>query len=74
MRPSEKVMHAFRGGSGGAHPGPGSLTEVDGTLYGTTQGGGRIALGLSSLDRRAYRIAAASASQHRNLARSVLAV
>lgn len=36
----EKVMHAFRGGSDGAHPGPGSLIHVNGTLYGTTQGRG----------------------------------
>jgi uncharacterized repeat protein (TIGR03803 family) len=34
----ERVLHGFAGGSDGADPG--SLTKVNGTLYGTTQGGG----------------------------------
>jgi uncharacterized repeat protein (TIGR03803 family) len=42
---SEKVLYAFRGGSkDGADPGAG-LTDVKGTLYGTTSSGGPNALG-----------------------------
>jgi uncharacterized repeat protein (TIGR03803 family) len=36
----EKVLHSFKGGSDGATPGYGSLIDVGGTLYGTTQNGG----------------------------------
>jgi uncharacterized repeat protein (TIGR03803 family) len=35
----EKVLHAFRGGTDGARP-TASLTDVGGTLYGTTEYGG----------------------------------
>ncbi|HLY03844.1 MAG TPA: choice-of-anchor tandem repeat GloVer-containing protein [Candidatus Cybelea sp.] len=36
---SEKVLYAFTGGSDGSHPAA-ALTDVDGTLYGTTEYGG----------------------------------
>jgi len=36
---TEKVLHAFTGGSDGANP-EASLIDVNGTLYGTTYGGG----------------------------------
>lgn len=36
----EKILHSFKGGSDGAAPGYGSLIDVGGTLYGTTQNGG----------------------------------
>jgi uncharacterized repeat protein (TIGR03803 family) len=36
---AEKVLYAFKGGSDGEYP-AGSLIDVDGTLYGTTQAGG----------------------------------
>ncbi|HEY6327619.1 MAG TPA: choice-of-anchor tandem repeat GloVer-containing protein [Candidatus Cybelea sp.] len=36
----ERVLHSFKGGSDGAAPGYGSLIDVGGTLYGTTQNGG----------------------------------
>jgi uncharacterized repeat protein (TIGR03803 family) len=36
---AEKVLHSFAGGSDGAYP-YGSLTNVNGTLYGTTNSGG----------------------------------
>jgi uncharacterized repeat protein (TIGR03803 family) len=37
---TEKVMHAFQGGSDGALPESAGLIDVNGTLYGTTAGGG----------------------------------
>lgn len=37
---TEKVMHAFQGGSDGALPQAAGLIDVNGTLYGTTAGGG----------------------------------
>ncbi len=36
----EKLLHSFKGGSDGAAPGYGSLIDVGGALYGTTQNGG----------------------------------
>ncbi len=41
---SERVVYSFEGGSDGAHPAAG-LINVDGTLYGTTSGGGSRGVG-----------------------------
>jgi uncharacterized repeat protein (TIGR03803 family) len=41
---SEKVVYRFKGGSDGGNP-LASLVEVNGTLYGTTYGGGAQDLG-----------------------------
>jgi uncharacterized repeat protein (TIGR03803 family) len=37
---AERVLYAFKGGADGANP-AGGLIDVDGTLYGTTQNGGK---------------------------------
>jgi len=38
---TEKILHDFTGGSDGSHP-VAALTDVDGTLYGTTSSGGSV--------------------------------
>jgi uncharacterized repeat protein (TIGR03803 family) len=42
---SERVLHAFRGGSDGADPVAGLIVGKTGTLYGTTQSGGTYGVG-----------------------------
>ena len=42
---TETVLHAFRGGLDANHPGFGALSEVGGTLYGTTSYGGTAGAG-----------------------------
>ena len=38
--PTERALYAFPGGSDGAYPAAGLITDSKGNLYGTTQGGG----------------------------------
>lgn len=42
---AEKVLYSFAGGSDGANPTQGNLLYMNGTLYGTTYGGGSYKLG-----------------------------
>jgi uncharacterized repeat protein (TIGR03803 family) len=55
MRGAEKVLHIFAGGPDGANPESG-LIDVDGTLYGTTGGGGGVGCSLPPRETRASEI------------------